>query len=67
MTALPPFQAGAVHDTSAEAESLAASTVVGASGTVAGVPLAGADGYVALWNRRYALARSAASSATRSS
>ena len=40
---LPPFEAGAVHDTEAEALPAVAVTPVGASGTVAGVTLLEAD------------------------
>ena len=41
--ALPPFEAGAVHDTEAEALPAVAVTPVGAPGTVAGVTLLEAD------------------------
>ena len=41
--ALPPFEAGAVHDTEAEALPAVAVTLVGAPGTVAGVTLLEAD------------------------
>ena len=41
--ALPPFEAGGVHDTEAEALPAVAVTLVGAPGTVAGVTLLEAD------------------------
>ena len=44
VTAEPPLEGGAVHDTSAEAESVAAETPVGAPGTVRGVALVGLEG-----------------------
>ena len=43
MTVEPPSDAGAVHDTSADAESLVATMSVGASGTVAGTASAGVE------------------------